>query len=326
MHTWVAAALVAAVCTLNPSLALAQRFDFERSFPAPGLSKLDASTVRGKIEIVAGEPGRVVVTGTATVRVGWDVPANAVDLARQVAAAPPIEQAGATVRLRTPSDRAARQAVTVSYQVRVPPDTEVQTTSESGATSVRGVGAAVDVRTQSGAIQLHSLAGIVTVSTGSGAVTADAIAGALAVSTASSSITGIGIGSSLRIRTQSGEVNAALTGNGDVDVETGSSAIRLRGVRGGLTAKTQSGRIAVQGAPGREWIATTGSSSVEMDVDAGAAFSIDATSRSGSVAVDGSSVTGPATKRDVKGTVNGGGPLVRIASGSGSIRVLVGAQ
>lgn len=312
---------IVVVIATSATPAVAQRFPFDRSFDVTGPSTLDVSTIRGKIDIVAGKPGRIIVTGVVTVRVAWDVPANAVELAQQVAVAPPLERDRDTIRLRPPSDTAAQRAVTVSYQVQVPPNTEVRATSDSGATTVRGVTARVDVRTQSGAIDLGSLAGVVSVSSGSGAVTIDGVEGALTVTTVSSAFAGSGLGSSLRVRTRSGEVDAALTGAGDVVVETGSSAIRLRGVRGGLTATTQSGRVSVQGVPGRLWTATSGSSRVEMDVGKGAAFSIDARSRSGSVTVEGDTVQGSVAKRQVEGTVNGGGPLVQINSGSGAIRI-----
>ena len=108
----------------SASPALAQRFPFERSFDVTGPSALDVSTIRGKIDVTVGEPGRIVVVGTATVRVDWNVPSNAADLARKVAANPPIQLEGQTLRLRPPSDPADQRAVTVSYQVRVPPDTD----------------------------------------------------------------------------------------------------------------------------------------------------------------------------------------------------------
>jgi DUF4097 and DUF4098 domain-containing protein YvlB len=316
----------AAACAAAPSAAFAQRFPFERSFDVAGPSKVDISTVRGKIEIVAGQAGRIVVSGAATVRVGWNVPVNAVELARQVAAAPPVERVGDTIRMRPPVDEAAQRAVTVSYRVEVPPATEVRTTSDSGATSVRGVAAAVDVRTQSAAIDLDSLGGVVNVSTGSGAIVVADVAGALTASTGSSSFTASGVGSSLRVRTESGAIDATLTGNGDVDVESGSSAIRVRGVRGGLTARSQSGRITVDGAPGREWMTTTGSSGVDMNLEPGSKFSIDAATRSGSVVVDGGHVQGSVAQREVSGSVGGGGPVVRIRSESGSVRVHVASR
>jgi len=326
MSRWTILVWVVAIAVAGAAPAEAQRFTFERSFDVTAASILDASTIRGKIEVVAGDASRIVVSGAATVRIGWDVPANAVEIAQQVANAPPIERDGNTIRLRPPGDAAAKRAVTVNYQVRVPPNTEVRTTSDSGATTVRGVAAAVTVHTQSGAIDVASLGGAASLSSGSGAVAVAGVAGALSVTSSSSSFTGTALGSSVRVRTQSGAVDATLTGDGDVDVESGSSAIHVRNLRGGLSAKTESGRISVDGAPARSWTVTTGSSSVNLSVLTDAAFSLDARTRSGSVAVPSGIVQGSIAKREVKGTVKGGGPLVQVVSRSGSIRLRTGAQ
>jgi DUF4097 and DUF4098 domain-containing protein YvlB len=121
-------------------------------------------------------------------------------------------------------------------------------------------------------------------------------------------------------------VDAALAGAGDVDIETGSSAIRLRGLRGALTAVSQSGRVSIQGVPGKTWDASTGSGGVDFAIDSGAPFRIDASSRSGSVKVTGTSVRGAVSKRSVVGTVGEGGPLVRVNSRSGSVGITVAAD
>src|SRR5262245_12693980 len=102
-----------AVLLSGASPALAQRFTFEGWFDAAGVSVLDVTTLRGSIAVVAGDADRVRVTAIVTVRVAWDTPANAVDLAQQVAKAPPIERDGATIRLRPPTDSAQRRATTV---------------------------------------------------------------------------------------------------------------------------------------------------------------------------------------------------------------------
>ena len=308
----------------SASPALAQRFPFERSFDVTGPSALDVSTIRGKIEVTAGEPGRIVVVGTATVRVDWNVPANAADLARKVADNPPIQREGQTVRLRPPSDAAEQRAVTVSYQVRVPPETEVATTSESGATSVRGVARAVVIRTQSGAIDVMQLGGTAVVTSGSGSVTVDDVAGSLTVTTSSSSVTARSIAGDLRVRTKSGAVDVALSGEGDADVETGSSAIRLSGIRGGVIAATQSGHVSLQGVPRRDWTASAGSGSVDIVTASSVPFTLDASSGSGSVKVIGPTVQGSVSKRKVVGSIAEGGPLMKVTSRSGSIVVRVG--
>src|SRR5262245_14745423 len=96
--------------------ALAQRLPFERTFEIAGESKLDVSTIRGKSDVTAGEPGRVVVSGAVTIRTGTSLPWNALEIAKKVAANPPIERDGSTIRLRPPSGDDERRAVTVSYQ------------------------------------------------------------------------------------------------------------------------------------------------------------------------------------------------------------------
>ncbi len=232
-----------------------------------------------------------------TIRVGWDVPANAADLARKVVEHPPIERDGATVRLRPPSDAAERRAMTVNYQVQVPPGAQVLAVSESGATTINGVAGAVTVRTQSGAIDLSTLGGAVEVTTGSGAVSVDGVADGLTVTTGSSSFTGRSLRGGLRVRTSSGTLDATLVGTGDVDVETGSSAIRLRGVRGSVTALTQSGRVSLEGVPAGIWDASSGSGAIDIVVQPAARFAVEAVSRSGSVKVVGVSVQGSVSKR-----------------------------
>jgi DUF4097 and DUF4098 domain-containing protein YvlB len=305
------------------SPARAQRLPFQKSFDAAGITTLDVSTIRGKINVVSGETGRIQIDGAVTIRIGIDVPENPLAIAQRIAANPPIERVGDTVRLRPPADARDRKAVTVNYDVRVPANTKILTVSDSGEISLAGLTGAVDVRTQSGAIALQRIGGVTTVTTGSGAVLVEGTNGPLTVTTSSSAFTARALGGNLHVRTNSGAVNAAYEGAGDVDVETGSSAIQLRGVRGAVTAASRSGRITVAGKPARQWAVTTGSSSIDVAV-ASPPVTLDVTTGSGSVQVAGATVTGTVSKRAVNGAIGSGGPAVRLSTRSGSIRVNVG--
>jgi Putative adhesin len=302
--------------------AMAQRQPFERAIDVSAPSTLDVSTIRGKIDVRGGAPGKIVVSGLVTVRTGLALPSDAVEIMRRVAEHPPIEVVGNTVRLRPPSDEEARRAVTVSYEVKVPPDAQILTLSDSGATTVSGVGGSVDVSTQSGAIALSRLGSTVRVKTGSGAVNVDEVAAALSVTTSSSAITARGLQGSATLRTQSGAVDAALTGDGDVEVQTGSSAITVCGASGGVSAITNSGHISIEGKPARPWSASTGSGSMAIGIDPKAAVALNVSSRSGKVRLDTGPVQGTVSERRVDGTIGGGGPLVRAESRSGSIDVV----
>lgn len=311
--------LAASVVSVAP--AVAQRLPFERSFDVSGPVSLDVSTIRGKIEVLPGEPGRVVVSGTVTVRPGPMVPADALEIAKRIAASPPIERDGAAVRLRPPTEGAEQRAVTVAYQVRIPVASTVRTTSDSGQTTVTGISGPVTVNTQSAAIGLASLGGTASVTTGSGEVRIDGVDGVLTVETSSSRIIARRIGSSLRLRTQSGAVEAGFVGTGDVDVETGSSAIRLMRVRGGATVSSQSGRITIDGSPNRDWALKTGSSNVDVTLHPGAGARLEASSGSTNVSVEHAFFEGKIDKGRASGTIGRGGPSVRITSRSGQIHV-----
>jgi hypothetical protein len=57
--------------------ASAQRLPFERAFDVKSPATLEVSTDRGKIDVTVGEQDHIVVVGTVTIRIGWDVPADA---------------------------------------------------------------------------------------------------------------------------------------------------------------------------------------------------------------------------------------------------------
>jgi hypothetical protein len=312
-------ALSAAVTLLTAAPAAAQRYTFERSFDKPVPAVLDVVTERGAIEVRAGKADRLVVSGTVTVRLAVNTPPNAIDLARAIAASPPVQREQSTLRLRPPAGDAERRAVTVSYVVEVPPGTSVTTRTDSGATRISGVGGAVSVNTQSAAIDLAQLSGTVIVMTGSGAIDANQVSGPLVVTTQSSGFKGQALGGSLTLHTGSGAVEAAFTGEGSVNVHTESSGIRLANVRGALHTESNSGRMIVSGLPKGAWELTNGSGSMELTLDRTGGVTVDLTSGSGSVSLQGVSVEGNVSKKRVTGNVRGGGALLRAFSRSGSL-------
>jgi DUF4097 and DUF4098 domain-containing protein YvlB len=318
--------LAALVTLAAASEAAAQRFHFDLSFNAAPGSVVDISTMRGAIEVSGGSAGQVAIKGTVTVRIGFNVPVNAVELARRVAANPPVRQDGDTITLTHPTSDEEQRATTVSYRVSVPPGVEVRTSTDSGAIAITGVSARVTVNTQSGATDLTRLGGSAEVNGSSGAVRVDEVAGDLAVKTQSGAITLRGLGRGLRVRTQSGGVNARFVGReGQSDVETHSSGIDLVGIRGGLTAVSNNGHIRVAGVPSAPWDVMVGSSSIELFFDRATPLKLDATSGSGDVYLSGLRLDDAAiVKGSTTGTLSGGGPLVRASTRSGSVKVGLG--
>jgi DUF4097 and DUF4098 domain-containing protein YvlB len=205
------------------------------------------------------------------------------DRVREIAAHPPIEQTGNIIRIGSHHENLHN--ISIDYEIQAPANAFLEAGSGSGDITVEGVGENAKISTGSGNIHASGLHGGFTVDTGSG------------------------------------NIYAEQTGQGDVKAQTGSGNIELRDLRGGLRAGTGSGDIKAGGTPASDWKLETGSGNVEFWAG-GAAFTLDASTGSGSVHTDREMMTqGTQDHHHVTGKINGGGPTVRIETGSGDIRV-----
>ena len=203
--------------------------------------------------------------------------------AREIAANPPIEQTGNIIRIGGHQENLHN--ISIDYEIQAPADAYLDAGSGSGNVDDDGVGVNAKLNTGSGNIHATGLQGGFTVDTGSG------------------------------------NIYAEQTSQGDVKAETGSGNIELRNLRGGLRAETGSGDIKLGGMPTAPWHIETGSGSVEYWAG-NAALTLDAETGSGSVHTDREIDTqGESNRHHVTGKLNGGGPTVRIETGSGNIRI-----
>jgi hypothetical protein len=202
---------------------------------------------------------------------------------KQIAVNPPVEQTGNIIRIGGHHENLHN--ISIDYEIESPADAYLDAETGSGNVDDDGVGENAKLSTGSGNIHATGLHG------------------------------------GFQLETGSGNIYAEQTGQGDVKAETGSGSFELRNLRGGLRAETGSGNIKLGGAPTASWHIETGSGSVEYWAG-GAALTLDAETGSGSVHTDREMVTqGSSDRRHVTGKLNGGGPTVRIETGSGSIRI-----
>jgi len=201
----------------------------------------------------------------------------------EIAANPPIEQTGNIVRIGGHHEN--MHNISIDYEIQAPQNAFLEAGSGSGDITVEGVGENAKISTGSGNIHANGLHGGFKVDTGSGNIYVDQ------------------------------------TGQGDVKAQTGSGNVELRNVHGGLHAGTGSGNIKVGGAPSSDWKLETGSGNIEFSTG-GAAFTLEASTGSGSIHTDMEMLTqGSNNHHHVSGKIAGGGPTVRIETGSGDIRV-----
>ena len=203
---------------------------------------------------------------------------------KEIAANPPIEQTGNIIRIGGHHEN--YHNISIDYDVQAPANSFLEASSGSGDVNVAGVGENAKLSTGSGSIHATGLKGGFTVNTGSG------------------------------------DIYAEQTGDGDVKAQTGSGRIELKDIRGSLRAGTGSGDIKVNGSPVGDWRLETGSGSIEF-TPGNTGFTLDASTGSGTVRTEHEmAVQGSFDKHHIVGKINGGGPTVRIQTGSGDVRIL----
>ncbi|MDT0631864.1 DUF4097 family beta strand repeat-containing protein [Rubrivirga litoralis] len=161
----------------------------------------------------------------------------------------------------------------------------------------------------------------VSVDVGSGAVrVGPSLRGDLLVDTGSGAVrVGDVTGGRIEIETGSGAVRAGrLVGN--VSIDTGSGAVAVGSVDGPASIDTGSGAVSLTLASAAETEVDTGSGSVSIVLARGAGFDVELDG--GRVSIDDAlDFRGRRERREVEGTVAGGGPRLTVDTGSGAVRL-----
>lgn len=302
----VAGMVVALVVLFTSSAALAwnsPQGTFDKTLSVSGPVDLEVLTHSGDVRIKAGSSGSVQIHGKIYVGDRW-FGGRREDDVHAIEQNPPIRQDGNSVHIEYVNYR----NISIDYDVTVPVETTIRTKSGSGDQTIDGTHGNVEVSTGSGDVRLSSLQGEIRVQTGSGDVRAHQVSGAV------------------RGGTGSGDVEIEESGPGDIDLHTGSGNITARGVQGSFHGETGSGEITAEGTQTGNWDARTGSGNVRLRLPSNAAFEADISTSSGSIDVGSPiemTVQGRVgdSHKSIHGKVRGGGPLLRVHTGSGDIHI-----
>ena len=256
---------------------------FERTLNVSGPVDLDVRTGAGDITITVGADDTLQVRGRIRARRSWfdDTPASRV---ARIQAQPPIEQTGNTIRIGNTAGDDLFRNVRISYELVVPAQTRVRSRSGSGDQIIGGV-QSVEARAGSGDIEVGQASAGVKASTGSGDITIDRARGSLTADAGSGDIHAGAVEGGINAKTGSGDIDITQTGRGDIDVRAGSGDVTL-------------------------------------SLAENAAFTLNARVGSGSIQIrQPLTVSGTVSRRQLQGTVRGGGTRVDILTGSGSVMV-----
>jgi Zn-dependent protease with chaperone function len=252
---------------------------FDRNLTFDGKLDLSVATGSGHITFTRGSANRIHIHGVVKTNRDGD-PAKV----QEIAANPPIEQAGNKITIGAHQERLHN--ISIDYDIEAPADAALNATTGSGNINDNGVGQGARLITGSG------------------------------------SITATGLEGGFKLQTGSGNISVDGNGQGDATVQTGSGNIDVKGVHGALKAQTGSGEIKVAGTPSSAWKLQTGSGSIEL-ATGNAPMNLDATTGSGRISTEAPAqqTSSEEDHHHYRAQINGGGPEVSVVTGSGSIRV-----
>ena len=266
--------------------AFAADSTFDRTLNVSGSPNVSVSTGSGYIHLHPGSGNQVHIVAHLHSSHGWMSGGSDVDSRiQQIVNNPPIVQSGNDITIGERHNNDLYRNISIDYDITLPKASAINAATGSGDLEIQDVGATVKAQSGSGSVRAHGVQGTITLGTGSG------------------------------------DIELQQTGPGDVKAETGSGSIRLQGLSGALKASTGSGDIEAQGQPTADWKLTTGSGSVRL-VIGNAHFNLDADTGSGGINVSQPiTMQGSLNRHHVTGVVNGGGPTIRISTGSGDVQI-----
>jgi DUF4097 and DUF4098 domain-containing protein YvlB len=265
-----------------------------------------------RFDITRGTAEVTLVTFDGSVEVrSWDQAAVQVEIEkrgpnRQVAESIEVraEQAGSVIRLevKKPTGETAgflRQSPSAKLVALVPRQAKVVVRSGDGSITVERVEGDLDLDTSDGSIRGYDLAGRVRIHTGDGSVRLEQVRGSL-------------------------------------DVDTGDGTVSIAGRLEGVKVVTGDGTVVVRAEEGSamadQWEIRTGDGGVRLELPAAFAANLDASTADGRVRLGGMEGVSPEaepagehederSRRELRRALGGGGKLLRLRSGSGTITV-----
>ncbi len=296
----VALAVLAVAC--GSTFTYAADASFQRSLTVNGNVALDVCTNSGLIHVYGMDGNKIQISGKVH-STNWHMFGSSDDM-KKIAAKPPIQQTGNAIHIgdRDTCGGHMFHNIAIDYEISIPKNSTVVVSNGSGDIHVESISGFLHADTGSGDIRANGIGSDSKLETGSGSIDVQAAQG------------------TLKAHTGSGDVSIRDSQVSDARLGAGSGSITASNIRGGLRADTGSGSLNIGGDPTSDWKLETGSGSIHFHAIPKAKFTLDAESGSGSI--DSKlpiTVSGHIAQGVLRGPVNGGGPVVKMFTGSGNI-------
>lgn len=329
-HTWIRTMTWITLAVASSLLGAATRAraaegSFDRTLKVTGAADVDLTTGSGNIDVRKGDAGTVRIHAEIRVHEGWHLSDDEAERkVKAIEANPPIEQTGNIIRIGHIQDSELRRNVSISYELVVPQETQLNSKTGSGNQTVEGIRGPVKVGSGSGGLKISDIGDEVRAETGSGDIEINSVRGSAFLNSGSGSIRAEDIGGGISAETGSGNLRLSQSAPGPVKVITGSGSAQLAHIRGSLRAQTGSGGISAEGEPTGDWVLHAGSGDLTVRIPSTAGFDLNAHSGSGEISTDHNhpiTIEGTLSRHELRGKVHGGGVRMELETGSGNIHI-----
>jgi DUF4097 and DUF4098 domain-containing protein YvlB len=183
----------------------------------------------------------------------------------------------------------------------------------------------LDISTSGGDVGVKQVSGRIQTETSGGDIVLERLSGEMLVETSGGDIQATDMTGDFRGTTSGGDIVVAKV-SGNIGVETSGGDIRLSAVEGRVSAETSGGDISI-GLSGsnKGIVAETSGGDIDVITASTIQANLDASTSGGSVVCSlPITLAGEIDESRVKGTLNGGGELIRVRTSGGDIRISPG--
>ena len=207
--------------------------------------------------------------------------------------------------------------------IEVPTKADVRLSTSGGSVRASRLTGALAVHSSGGSLDIEAIDGNVDGDTSGGSIRMRDVRGNAIANTSGGGIAITDVGGSLRADTSGGGITINSVG-GDLHASTSGGGVDVRGAGGRVDASSSGGGVTVRFVTGNSsgGVVSSSGGPVRVEIDPAARVSIDASSSGGSVDSDVPiTIQGKIQNDSLRGEMNGGGPLLRLRSSGGGVKI-----
>jgi len=218
--------------------------------------------------------------------------------------------------------------INVQYAVIVPQKYNIDLKTAGGSITVADLNGNAKCKTAGGSLEFGAISGDVYGKTAGGSIDVNQSGGSVDLETAGGSIEIGPVDGDVNARTAGGSISVE-SAKGDINAKTAGGSVRIGKVYGYVDASTSGGSVEAHfvAVLKQDSKLSTSAGSVRVTIPGDIGVDIDARTSGGKVHLDMPvTVSGDIEKSAVRGTINGGGPTLKLRTSAGNIYIEEGAS